>query len=97
MAIPMKVDDEVRVKILGALLEKNVVMPNLEQIKRKTGLHKATIKSSLEFLEKEKVIEGFGPKVNFRKFGYNLEVISFLQVDMAEKKLLEQYLAEIEK
>ncbi len=91
----MKVDDEVRIKVLSALLEPKVVSPNFEQLKRKTGLHKATIKSSIEFLQKEGVIEGFGPKVNFRKFGYNLEVLVFLQVDMSEHTLFEEFLAEI--
>ena len=40
----MRFDDDVRIKILEALLSKNAVAPNLSEIKRLTGFHKATIK-----------------------------------------------------
>lgn len=97
MSLQMKPDDEVRLKVLGALLEKKVVMPAIERIKRKTGLHKATIKSSLAFLEKFGMIESYGPKVIFKKFGYNLEILELLQVDLSEKQAFEQFVKEVQK
>ncbi len=97
MANQMKVTDEIRINILEALLGPKTVQPNIRQIKRITGYHKATIKSSLDFLEKAGVLQGFGPKVNFRKLGYNLEVLSFTQADLSAQKAFEKYLEEIEK
>jgi len=88
----MHTDDEIRLNVLEALLKKGAVVPNLKQIQRQTGYHKATIKSSIDFLEKSEILEGFGPKINFRKFGYKLEVIELLQADLSKKKLFEQFL-----
>ena len=87
MATTMKIDDEIRLNILDALLKKHSVVPNIRQIQKYTGYHKATIKSSLDFLAKEGLLEGFGPKVNFKKLGYNLEVTAFFHADFSDKKL----------
>ncbi|MCX6798674.1 MAG: Lrp/AsnC family transcriptional regulator [Candidatus Diapherotrites archaeon] len=92
MASQMRIDDEIRIAILEALLLPKCVQPNIRQIKRHTGFHKATIKSSLDFLEKEGVLTGFGPKVDFRKLGYKLEVLSLSQADMSEQKVFEKFL-----
>lgn len=97
MSNQMKVTDEIRVRILEALLKPGSVQPNIRQIKRRTGYHKATIKSSLDFLEKEGVLQGFGPKVNFRKLGYNLEVLSLTQADLSKQKAFEKFLEMVEK
>ncbi len=97
MSNQMKVTDEIRVKILEALLKKGSVQPNIRQIQRHTGFHKATIKSSMDFLQKEGILQGFGPKVNFRKMGYNLEVLSVNKVDFSESKAFEKYLATVSK
>jgi len=97
MSSQMRIDDEIRVNILDALLRKRSVIPNLKQVKKYTGYHKATIKSSIDFLLKEGLLEGFGPKVNFRKLGYKLEVVSLLQADLSEKKTLEKFLEIAEK
>ena len=93
----MKVTDEVRIKVLEALLKKNSVQPNIRQIQKQTGFHKATIKSTLDFLQKEGVLRGFGPKVDFRKLGYALEVMSLNQLDLSEQKAFEKYMDMIEK
>jgi DNA-binding Lrp family transcriptional regulator len=95
MANQMKITDEIRINILDALLKPKSVQPNIRQIKRCTGYHKATIKSSLDFLQKEGVLQGFGPKVNFRKLGYNLEVLSLMQADLSEQKAFEKFLEAI--
>lgn len=97
MASQMKLTDKVRVNVLDALLKKNSVQPNIRQIKKHTGYHKATIKSSLDFLHKEGALLGFGPKVDFRKLGYNLEVLSLLQVDFSQQKGFEKFLEGLEK
>jgi len=97
MAAQIKAADTTRISILEALLKKNSVQPNIRQIKRHSGFHKATIKSSLEFLEKESVLKGFGPKVDFRKLGYSLEVLTFLKVDLNKQKAFEKFIENLEK
>jgi len=89
----MKPTDSVRINILEALLKPKSVQPNLRQIKRHTGYHKATVKSSLDFLQKEGILQGFGPKVDFRKLGYKLEVLSLIQADMSEQKAFEKFVS----
>ena len=97
MANQMKVTDEIRINILDALLKANSVQPNIRQLKKHTGYHKATIKSSLDFLEKEGVLQGFGPKVSFKKLGHNLEVLSLTQAALSEHKAFEKFIETIEK
>lgn len=93
----MKINDEIRIMILDALLKKNAVKPNIEQIKKYTGLHKGTVVSSLNFLEKEGIISGYGPKIDFRKFGYKLETSMLLQLDLCNEDLFEKFLAQTRK
>ena len=95
MAMVMRLDDEIRLKILDALLQKRSVVPNIRQIQKYTGFHKATIKSSLDFLQKEGLLQGFGPKLDFKKLGYKLEVRSFFQLDMSDKKVFDDVLKAI--
>lgn len=93
----MCLDDEIRLKILETLLEKGVVQPSIKLIQRKTGFHKATITSSIEFLKKKGALEGFGPKLNFRSLGQKLDVIHLIQADLSEEKLFQRFLGEVEK
>lgn len=86
MAI-MRIDDEIRLNIFEALLKENAVAPNIRQIQKHTGYHKATVKSSLDFLKKEGVLTGFGPKIDFKKFDYKLEAVVLWQIDMANKQV----------
>jgi DNA-binding Lrp family transcriptional regulator len=97
MSLQMRLDDEIRLNILGALLEPNSVQPNIRQIQKHTGYHKATIKSSLDFFSREGLITGFGPKVDFKKFGYKLEVIALIQADLTKRAFLEKWLSEVKK
>ncbi len=97
MAQKMKVDDEIRLNVLKALLEKGSTQPNLRRIKAKTHYHLATIKSSIDFLQKEGVVVGYGPKTAFWKMGYKLEAIELLQLDFSKQELVEKYLAVAEK
>ncbi len=97
MAVVMKIDDEIRLNILEALLQKRSVMPNIRQIQKETGYHKATVKSSLDFLTKKNIITGFGPKINLRAFEYKLEAIELLQVDLTEKELFAKFKEAVEK
>ncbi len=96
MGATMRLDDATRVNILAALLEPKMVKPNIRQIKRKTGYHKSTIISSLDFMEKQGLIEGFGPRVNFRVLGYKLEAMTLLQIDLSKKDLFQKFLKELE-
>jgi len=97
MALQMNLTDEIRINILDALLKKGAVVPNVRQIKRHTGYHKATIKSSLDFFEKEGLLEGYGPKVNFKKLGYDLETIVLLEADLSNEKVFDKFLAAAKK
>ncbi len=92
MGANMNLTDNIRLNILDSLLKKNSVIPNIRQVKRYTGYHKATIKSSLEFMQKEGLLGGFGPKIDLRKMGYNLEVISMLQGDFSKKDVMDKVL-----
>jgi DNA-binding Lrp family transcriptional regulator len=89
----MKVNDEIRLNILKALLDKGSTQPNVRRIKAKTGYHLATIKSSLDFLQKEGILTGFGPKLAFWKLGYKLECVELIQLDFSKRDLIEKYLA----
>jgi len=84
MAQKMKVDDEVRLNILKALLDKNSTQANLRRIKAKTKYHLATIKGSLDFLQKEGILNGYGPKIAFWKLSYKLEAVELLQLDFSK-------------
>ena len=97
MAVIKKTDDEIRLRILEALMKKRAINPNVREIQKDTEFHKATIKSSIDFLEKENLLTGYGPKINFRKFGYKLEVIEMLQMDKSKKELFENYRKHAEK
>ena len=92
MSQKMKVDDEVRLNILKALLLKACTQPNLRRIKSQTKYHLATIKGSLDFLQKEGIVLGFGPKIAHWKLGYKLEAIELLQLDFSKPELVEKYL-----
>lgn len=97
MSNQIRATDSTRINVLEALLKKNSVQPNIRQIKRHTGLHKATVKGSLLFLEKEGILQGFGPKVDFKKLGYNLEVLTFFEIDMSEQKIFEKFIDTLKK
>ena len=93
MPVEMDIRDEIRLNLLEALLKPGSVQPNLSRIRHHTGFHKATIKSSLDFLQREGIVSGYGPKIDFHKFGYNLEVLTLLQVDLTQKELWGQFLS----
>ena len=97
MAVQMKVNDEIRLSILKALLEPGAVTANIRHIQRRTGYHKATIKASLDFLSRQSLITGFGPKVDLKKFGYNLEVLTLMHADLTKKRALSTFSAEVKK
>src|SRR3989339_2163055 len=97
MAVVKKADDEIRLKVLEALMQKHTTAPSTREIQKKTGFHKATIKASLDFLAGEKILTGFGPKINFRGLGYKLEVIEMLQVDTSKKQLFNEFLDRAQK
>jgi DNA-binding Lrp family transcriptional regulator len=78
--------------VLGALLKKKSVQPNIRQVQRHTGYHMATIKGSLAFLEGQGVLQGFGPKIDSKKLSYSLEVLTLLQVDLSHQKAFEKFL-----
>ena len=88
----MRVDDKIRLNIIESLLKEQSVVPNIRQIQKHTGYHKATIKSSLDFLKKEELLKGFGPKIDFKKFGYKLEVVVLFQGDISDKKTFQKIL-----
>ncbi len=86
----MRIDDKIRLNILESLLKEHVVVPNIRQIQKETGYHKATIKASIDFLKKQGLLTGFGPKIDFKKFGYKLEVITLFQADISDKETFQK-------
>ena len=88
----MRFDDEIRLNIVKALLEKGSTQPNIRRIKTRTGYHLATIKSSLDFLQKEGILTGYGPKIAFWKLAYKLEAVELLQLDFSKSDAIEKYL-----
>jgi DNA-binding Lrp family transcriptional regulator len=88
----MRLNDEIRLNILKALIEKGTTQPNLRKIKAKTKYHLATIKGSIDFLQKEGIVTGYGPKLAFWKLDYKLEAIELLQLDFSKQDLIEKYL-----
>lgn len=91
-----KVDDEIRIRILLALLQKGTLVPNLEEIRRLTGYHKNTIRKSLEFLKGEGALLDYVPYVDPKVFGFNLLPINILQFDMSEEEGLESWVKSVE-
>jgi len=92
----IQVDDEIRTRILLALLKKGTVVPNLEKIQKLTGYHKNTIRKSLKFLIDAGALVDYVPSVDPKAFGYNLLPIGILQFDMSEKKGLEAWTKNVE-
>jgi hypothetical protein len=92
MAQKMRVDDEIRLNIVKSLLDKSCTQPNLRRIKSKTGYHLATIKSSIDFLQKKGVLSGYGPKISFWNLEYKLECVELLQLDFSKTDLVEKYM-----
>jgi len=86
MAVIKKINDSIRVKILSAMTRKGAVVPNIRQIKKITGFHRATIKSSIDFLENEKFVLGYRPLLDPLVAGYNLKSSSYFQVDLSLKE-----------
>lgn len=97
MAQKMRIDDEIRLNILKSLIEKGSTQPNVRRIKNKTGYHLATIKSSLDFLQKEGILSGYGPKIALWKMGYKLEAVELLQLDFSRSDLVERFLDAVKK
>ena len=85
MATSKKLDDSIRVKILSAMQKKGCIQQNVRRIQKETGFHRATIKSSIDFLEKNEFIKGYRPLLESQKVGYNLNIFSFLQTDLNDK------------
>ncbi len=80
-----KLLDPIRVKILSAMRKKDVLSPNIRHLKRLTGFHRATIKSSIDSLEKSKLITGYVPAIDPFVAGYGLKVWTFLQMDLSNE------------
>ncbi|MBI5226422.1 Lrp/AsnC family transcriptional regulator [Candidatus Micrarchaeota archaeon] len=72
--------DAVRLKIIKALFEPGAIRPHLRTSQRHTGLHLATISSSLDFLQKENIIFEYLPRLNPLAFG--LKLFGFLMLQM---------------
>jgi DNA-binding Lrp family transcriptional regulator len=91
MPTQKRIIDQIRVKILSAMREKRAISPNIKEIQKITGFHRATIKSSINFLEENNFIEGYRPLLNSKVAGYKLNSKVFLQVDLSDKKKLNEF------
>lgn len=61
--------------------QKSCISPNIRQIKKVTGFHRATIKSSIDFMETQNFIQGYRPLLDPSLAGYSLKSHSFFQID----------------
>lgn len=95
MPVKKQIVDSIRIKILSAMTEKKAVTPNIRQIQKITGFHRATIKSSINFLEENEFITGYRPLLNPVKAGYTLKSHTYLQMDLNEKEKLKSFIATI--
>lgn len=87
--------DPIRVKILSAMRKKGVLSPNIRHLKRLTGFHRATIKSSIEGLEKAGLITGYVPAINPYIAGFNLNIWAFLKMDLSKEVAIKNFNAVI--
>jgi len=70
----MKVDDEVRIKVLDAMFNGGLEA-NFSKIAKISGLDVKTVRNSIFFLEKENVITSYMPLISARRLGfYHLHV-----------------------
>jgi len=92
MAVVKKLDDAIRVKILSAMRSAGALSPNIKMIKKLTGLHRATIKSSIKFMEDKKLITGYRPLLDI--FGTDQKLIAqvYLQIDTSNKAKYSQFI-----
>ncbi len=95
MAIVKKITDPIRIKILTAMRKNGCILPNIRRIKKVTGFHRATIKSSIDFFEEEKFITGYRPLLDPQLVGYNLPAKSYLQLDVSNKEAYKKLLGVI--
>lgn len=86
-----KILDPIRVKILSSMRKQGVLVPNVRQIKKHTGFHRATIKSSIDLMEKQGLIRHYIPSINSGVAGYGLRVWTFLQMDISNQKLTNNF------
>jgi DNA-binding Lrp family transcriptional regulator len=78
-----------RKKLLNCFAEGTALRPNIKQIQKITNLHATTIKSSLKFLENEKILQGYAPSINFDGIGVNNHVFDFFKINYADTKNIE--------
>jgi len=97
MAINKKLDDSIRTKILAAMQKKGSDVPNIRQIQKITGFHRATIKSSIDFFEKQNFITGYRPLLDPKIISYDLKSFVYLQVDVSQKDKFKKFLKLVEK
>lgn len=81
-----KILDSIRIKILSSMRKEGVLVPNIRQLKKHTGFHRATIKSSIDLMEKQGLIKHYIPSLNASTAGYGLRVWTFLQMDISNEK-----------
>ena len=79
------------------MTKKGCVSPNIRQIKKVTGLHRATIKSSIDFLESEKFITGYRPLLDPKVIGYDLNAFSYMQADIMNKENYKKFIEIVQK
>ncbi len=95
MPTQKKIVDSIRTKVLSAMKQKRAITPNIREIQRITGLHRATIKSSIKFLEDSKFILGYRPLLDPKVAGYNLNSKILLQVDLSNTKKFNEFLKKV--
>jgi len=97
MAVIKEINDSIRVRILDAMTKKGCVIPNVRQIKKVTGFHRSTIKSSIDFLENQNFVTGYRPLLDPTLAGYKLASTTYLQINPSQKKNYNQLIDVVKK
>jgi len=95
----MKVDDDVRLKVLSALFQSDAIEPNYSHIAEISGLDIKTVRNSLFFLEKEGIIDNYSPMLDVKKLGFNHNHVIVTQFEFdnesQEKEMRDKIMKEI--
>jgi len=93
----MKVDDNVRIKVLSALFKEGAIEPNYSHIAKISGLDIKTVRNSLYFLEKEGIVKEYIPEIDSGKLGFRHRHINVVQFEFENEKQQQQMLERIKK
>ncbi|HLD75836.1 MAG TPA: hypothetical protein VI874_02365, partial [Candidatus Norongarragalinales archaeon] len=88
-----KVLDENRIRILSELFSKGTLRPNFSLLSERTGLSRPTLASSIQYLINTNALSSFQPSLNWRAMGFKIEALELANLDLSERKTLDELIA----